>query len=177
MRHSRPIDVDGVFLGAAVEHELGVWFVAVDVRVSEMDQSISPTVDYAYRSARQLFKANTRLVVSDIRRRVAAHRRNPDDIVVFLGHTAVVGRTDELIAWVEEAGVDGFNLSRIVTPETLEDFVELVVPILQERGVYKREYVRGPLRQKLFGRARLPGTHPAAAHRRPGRQAQQSAAE
>ncbi len=57
MRHSRPIEVDGVFLGAAVEHELGVRFIAVDVRVSEMDQSIWPTLDYAYRSARQLFKS------------------------------------------------------------------------------------------------------------------------
>jgi hypothetical protein len=56
MRRSRPIEVDGVFLGAAVDHELGVRFIAVDVRVSEMDQSIWPTLDYAYRAARQLFK-------------------------------------------------------------------------------------------------------------------------
>jgi hypothetical protein len=58
MRHSRPIEVDGVFLGAAVEHELGIRFIAVDVRVSEMDQSIWPTLDYAYRTARQLFKSS-----------------------------------------------------------------------------------------------------------------------
>ena len=57
MRCSRPIEVDGVFVGAAVEHELGVRFIAVDVRVSTMDQSIWPTLDYAYRSARQLFKS------------------------------------------------------------------------------------------------------------------------
>jgi hypothetical protein len=57
MRHSRPIEVDGVFLGAAVEHELGVRFIAVDVRMTEMDQSIWPSIEYAYRSARQLFKS------------------------------------------------------------------------------------------------------------------------
>jgi long-chain alkane monooxygenase len=74
---------------------------------------------------------------------------------------------DELIAWVEETGIDGFNLSRIVTPESLEDFVDLVVPILQVRGVYKREYAPGSLREKLFGYARLPASHPAASHRRP----------
>ncbi len=84
---------------------------------------------------------------------------------------------DELIAWVEETGVDGFNLSRVVTPETLEDFVDLVVPILQERGVYKHHYAGGPLRQKLFGHARLPDTHPAAAHRAPRCRPRQSAAE
>jgi hypothetical protein len=57
MWHSRPIEVDGVFLAAAVEHELGVRFIAVDVRVTEMDQSIWPTLDYAYRSAHHLFKS------------------------------------------------------------------------------------------------------------------------
>nr|WP_294527792.1 hypothetical protein [uncultured Rhodopila sp.] len=58
MRQSFPIEVDGVFLGAAVEHELGVRFIAVDVRVTEMDQSIWPSRDYAQRSARQLFRSN-----------------------------------------------------------------------------------------------------------------------
>lgn len=57
MRDSRLIEVDGVSLGAAVEHELGVRFIAIDVRVAEMDQSIWPNLDYAYRSARQFFKS------------------------------------------------------------------------------------------------------------------------
>jgi hypothetical protein len=57
MRQSYPIEVDGVFLGAAVEHQLGVRFIAVHVRVTDMDQSIWPNHDYAYRSARQLFKS------------------------------------------------------------------------------------------------------------------------
>jgi hypothetical protein len=56
-RSLQPIEVDGVFLGAAVEHELGVRFIAVDARVTEMDRSIWPTLDYAYCSARQLFKS------------------------------------------------------------------------------------------------------------------------
>jgi FMN-dependent oxidoreductase (nitrilotriacetate monooxygenase family) len=74
---------------------------------------------------------------------------------------------DELIAWVAETDVDGFVLARTVTPECFEDFVELVVPRLQERGVYKEAYAEGALRQKLFpgGAARLPTSHPAAAHR------------
>ena len=74
----------------------------------------------------------------------------------------------ELQSWVEEAGVDGFNISRVVTPETLEDFVDLVVPILQERGVYKRDYAEGTLREKLFGQGQslLPDTHPGASYRK-----------
>ena len=72
---------------------------------------------------------------------------------------------DDLIAWVEETDIDGFNLSRIVTPESLEDFVDLVVPILQERGAYKRDYRPGTLREKLFQSRLLPPSHPAAAYR------------
>jgi alkanesulfonate monooxygenase SsuD/methylene tetrahydromethanopterin reductase-like flavin-dependent oxidoreductase (luciferase family) len=67
---------------------------------------------------------------------------------------------DELLRWVTEADVDGFILSRTVTPECFEDFVDLVVPELQRRGVYRARYDDGALRHKLFGRGpRLPDTH------------------
>lgn len=72
---------------------------------------------------------------------------------------------DELIAWTEATGVDGFNLSRTVAPECFDDFIALVVPILQERGAYKHAYRDGTLREKLFGHARLPASHTAARFR------------
>ena len=73
---------------------------------------------------------------------------------------------DALSAWMRDADVDGFNLSRTVMPECLEAFVDLVVPVLQERGLYKTAYARGSYREKLFGAGpRLPNEHPAAAHR------------
>ncbi|EPE94641.1 LLM class flavin-dependent oxidoreductase [Rhizobium grahamii] len=73
---------------------------------------------------------------------------------------------DRLAEWVSDAGVDGFNLARTVAPESLRDFVDLVVPVLQERRLFKADYAEGPLRQKLFGgRGRLPSSHPAAAFR------------
>jgi hypothetical protein len=56
MQHSATIEVDGVFLGVAVEHELGVRFIAIHAQVKDMDQSIWPTIQYAQRSARQLFR-------------------------------------------------------------------------------------------------------------------------
>ena len=69
-------------------------------------------------------------------------------------------------AWVDEADVDGFNLSRTVIPECVENFVALVVPELQSRGVMKQAYAPGTLRQKLSGAgALLPPTHPAARYR------------
>jgi alkanesulfonate monooxygenase SsuD/methylene tetrahydromethanopterin reductase-like flavin-dependent oxidoreductase (luciferase family) len=74
---------------------------------------------------------------------------------------------DEMLAWARETGIDGFNLARTVTPECFEDFVDLVVPELQQRGAFKTAYVPGTLREKLFGEgARLPARHPGASFRR-----------
>ncbi|MFG1401017.1 LLM class flavin-dependent oxidoreductase [Xanthobacter sediminis] len=74
---------------------------------------------------------------------------------------------DALISWAEETDVDGFNLNRVVSHETLADFVDLVVPELQARGVYRTAYGEGTLREKLFpGRGpRLHHTHPGASFR------------
>jgi FMN-dependent oxidoreductase (nitrilotriacetate monooxygenase family) len=73
---------------------------------------------------------------------------------------------DDMQTWIEDAGIDGFNIARTVTPESLRDFVDLVVPVLQERGLFKADYAEGPLRQKLFGgNGRLAASHPAAQFR------------
>jgi len=59
---------------------------------------------------------------------------------------------------------DARRSSRISTGFVcLESFIDLVVPILQERGAYKRGYAPGTYWQKLFGCGdRLPDEHPAA---------------
>jgi hypothetical protein len=71
-----------------------------------------------------------------------------------------------LEGWVEDTGIDGFNLAYMLMPETFADFVDLVVPELQRRGRYKQEYRPGTYREKLFGRGpRLAPPHPAASYR------------
>jgi FMN-dependent oxidoreductase (nitrilotriacetate monooxygenase family) len=74
---------------------------------------------------------------------------------------------DQLQLWMDETDIDGFNLAYAVTPESFSDFVDLIVPELQRRGVHKTEYREGTLREKLYGpgRSRLPWNHPAAAFR------------
>ncbi|MGW7773696.1 LLM class flavin-dependent oxidoreductase [Pseudomonas putida] len=73
---------------------------------------------------------------------------------------------DQLQAWVEDTDVDGFNLSSVVVPETFVAVVDLLVPELQARGLFKREYAEGSLRNKLFGQGdRLRAPHPVAALR------------
>jgi FMN-dependent oxidoreductase (nitrilotriacetate monooxygenase family) len=86
-------------------------------------------------------------------------------------YSAIVGDprhvADELQSWIGDTGIDGFNLTRTVVPESYEDFVDLIVPELQNRGIYKTAYAEGTLREKLFSDGdRLPNRHVGAQFRR-----------
>lgn len=86
-------------------------------------------------------------------------------------YTTIVGDAsqvaDELERWIDVGEIDGFNLTRIVVPETWEDFANLVVPELQNRGRYRTQYTEGSFREKLFGQGdHLPDRPPAARTRR-----------
>lgn len=59
------------------------------------------------------------------------------------------GIADEMQRWVEQGGADGFNLMPPSLPHGIEDFVEQVVPELQRRGVFRREYEGKTLRDHL----------------------------
>lgn len=72
---------------------------------------------------------------------------------------------DEIGRWIE-AGIDGFNLVPVVTPDWFADFVDQVAPELRRRGLMKSEYRPGTLREKLFGQSsHLPARHVARSYR------------
>ncbi|MGJ9405479.1 LLM class flavin-dependent oxidoreductase [Nesterenkonia aurantiaca] len=71
---------------------------------------------------------------------------------------------DQLEAW-QDAGIDGVNVVNWVIPGSFQEFAEKVLPVLRDRGLAQREYTPGTLRQKLFGRDRLPETHPGSRYR------------
>ncbi|MFE4810631.1 LLM class flavin-dependent oxidoreductase [Peribacillus simplex] len=93
------------------------------------------------------------------------------DVVGIGGLGQIVVGTPEKIAdtmeeWVNEIGVDGFNIAYAVTPGTFEEFVEYVIPILQERGLVRKEYEKGTFRKNLFGYDQLPDSHVARQYRK-----------
>jgi long-chain alkane monooxygenase len=100
--------------------------------------------------------------VGEVGRFIAIGGRGP----VVVGSGATVA--DELERWVDESGVDGFNLAYAVTPGTFVDFVEHVVPELRRRGRAQTEYAAPTLRQNL-GTAPGPllaDDHPGSRYRR-----------
>jgi long-chain alkane monooxygenase len=102
--------------------------------------------------------------------RPKTRRQLLQDMAIGGRYNLIVGSAptvaDALIASAEETGVDGFNLARTITPDCIEDVVDLLVPELQSRGAYKTAYASGTLRERLFGRGpRLASNHPGAAFR------------
>lgn len=56
---------------------------------------------------------------------------------------------DQLEAYYDTAGGDGFMLSAIYSPGAIEEFVDLVVPELQQRGRFRTDYAGRTQREHL----------------------------
>lgn len=68
---------------------------------------------------------------------------------------------EKLIELMDNTGIDGFNLTRTVAPESHHDFIDFVIPELQQRGRFKTAYEAGSLRHKMSQQgAHLPKEHP-----------------
>jgi FMN-dependent oxidoreductase (nitrilotriacetate monooxygenase family) len=86
-----------------------------------------------------------------------------------VGHRIIVGTpeaiADDIEAWFRAGAADGFNLMPDVLPTGLAVFVDEVVPLLQKRGIFRRDYEGTTLRDH-FGLERPPSRYakrPAAA--------------
>lgn len=56
---------------------------------------------------------------------------------------------DAMEEWFDAGAADGFNVTPTMMPQGIDDFVELVVPELQRRGVFRIEYEGRTLRENL----------------------------
>jgi long-chain alkane monooxygenase len=110
-------------------------------------------------SVNNRFKEN-QITIADLKAQHALGGRYP----LFVGSGASVA--EQLIHFLDETGIDGFNLTRTIAPESHHDFIRYVIPELQQRGRYKTEYNTGSLRHKLFEQGdRLSERHPVHAFR------------
>lgn len=67
------------------------------------------------------------------------------------GHQVVVGAPEQIAdfieLWFRQGAADGFNIMPPILPGGLELFVDAVVPILRERGLFRTEYTGATLRE------------------------------
>ena len=60
-----------------------------------------------------------------------------------------VSIADTMQEWLETEASDGFTIQFPYLPQGLFDFVDQVVPELQRRGLFRREYEGATLRENL----------------------------
>jgi alkanesulfonate monooxygenase len=92
-------------------------------------------------------------IVETSRREKMSVRETWEKLVVSKGHRQLIGTASEIAdsfqEWFERGGADGFNIMPPMLPNGLEDFVDLVVPELQRRGLFRRAYEGAMLRDHL----------------------------
>lgn len=103
-------------------------------------------VTEGWKSRAELFKRLAReegLSIRQLYERMAGAR----------GHWTAVGTptsiADQMEHWFRSGAADGFNILAPTLPGGLEDFAQLVVPELQRRGLFRREYAHRTLRGHL----------------------------
>ena len=86
---------------------------------------------------------NENLTIRQLYMRVAGQR----------AHRSVVGTpadiADALEDWFTAGAADGFNILPLTFPEGLNDLVDLVLPELRRRGLFRSEYEGRTLRENL----------------------------
>ena len=131
----------------------------IDFSRFELDETIEYATGNAIQSVTQLARQKG-WTKRQLLKELAIGGRYP----VIVGDGTKVA--EELISWLDEGEIDGFNLARTVVPESYVDFIDIVVPELQARGAYKTAYSDGTLRKRLFGAGdKLPNNHYASQFR------------
>ena len=112
---------------------------------------IPPDAPMAERTEPELQRMKTRFLKRDGSSMTASEvaRRHGESVGLpqFVGTAKSVA--DQMEAFIDTVGGDGFMLSAIHTPGAIDEFVELVVPELQRRGRYRTNYVGRTMREIL----------------------------
>jgi FMN-dependent oxidoreductase (nitrilotriacetate monooxygenase family) len=138
-------------------------FLAMDMSAYDVDGPVPELPPSKTRSSRATLMVDLarrdNLTIRQLYTRIAGGR----------GHYQIAGTpaeiADKLEEWFTTGAADGFNIMPPVLPQSLAEFVELVIPELQRRGLFRTAYEGATLRESLG--LRWPLNRHVAARRRP----------
>ncbi|KAI2468482.1 Nitrilotriacetate monooxygenase component A/pristinamycin IIA synthase subunit A [Annulohypoxylon bovei var. microspora] len=95
-----------------------------------------------------------------------------NELAVGGAHPRAIGSSktvsDFLQTWIDEAGIDGFNISYAINPGDFEDIIKFLLPELRARGVFWDDYVANTTRENYFQDGlgpRLRDDHPGSKYK------------
>jgi alkanesulfonate monooxygenase len=104
----------------------------------------------------ELGPAEIRSISSQLLERVKRQRPTIRELyqeVAGMGGFCLIGTPSEIVDvmqdWFENDACDGFNITPTHLPGGCEDFVEMITPELQRRGLFRTEYEGRTLRENL----------------------------
>lgn len=124
-------------------------FSGVDLSSYPLDGPV-PLEAFPDNETVETHRSRTALVVALAQRERLTIRQLLHRMASARGHQTMVGSVeqvaDRIVEWFTQGAADGFNFMPAYLPGGLEDFVDGVVPILQARGLFRREYEGTTLR-------------------------------
>lgn len=140
------LDFDGA------RRHLEFYFGGVDLSDLELDEPLPEEriPDTATLRGRQ---SRPQLFIDIAREPGTTFRNVLEAVALGGGHRTTAGTydevADEIQLWFETGAADGFILGSLQSEEAFDDFATEVIPRLQDRGIYKREYRGTTLRENL----------------------------
>lgn len=126
--------------------------IGLDISEWKLDEVVPPLPPYETLS-KKVVKSVYEAVQRAVKNEHLTLRDLLDRFGTWVGHKTIVGTpeqvADEMIEWFEKEACDGFMLMAPTYPESFEKFIHLVIPILQERGAFRRDYESHLLKNHL----------------------------
>ncbi|MDD2545803.1 MAG: LLM class flavin-dependent oxidoreductase [Burkholderiaceae bacterium] len=130
---------------ARLSHRFG----GVDFSHLPLDRPLSPA-DFPDPRSVQAAQSRAVLITDLVARERPTLRTLLQQLAGARGHFTLAGTpgqvADAMEAWVRSGAADGFNVMPPVLPTQFDVFVEQVVPLLQQRGLFRRAYAADTLR-------------------------------
>jgi FMN-dependent oxidoreductase (nitrilotriacetate monooxygenase family) len=136
-------------LNALVEPELGLSYLYAQMG----DLSAYPLDGPVPEPTNPMVRSMAKGLLAIARREDLTIRQLYSTVAAGFGGRVMIGTAkdvvDDMQAWVEGEAADGFNLCPPVLPLALDEFIELVLPELRARGMFRTEYAGPTLRENL----------------------------
>lgn len=125
--------------------------VEVDIRALELDETVPAGIFGKAGSVLDNTRSRRQVVANIVEREQPTLRELLHRLAGARGHNVVHGTptqiADLLQDWFENGAADGFNVMPPAYPQLFDAFTGKVIPILQERGLFRTEYAGATLRE------------------------------
>ena len=138
-------------INALIHPEVGIDRLSNILGIDLSDYPLDGPLPEIPRGAEQ--QGRQKIVIDLARRHNFTISQLYQEVTGVRGHRILCGTAEEIAdsmeEWVDGGAADGFNIMSLTYPDELNEFVDQVIPILQQRKVFREKYESKLLRENL----------------------------